>query len=173
MPVGPFGPSPQLPAEMPNHSAVIVTCLGTVTVTRITRCSPGRTRYRGTWPSLRGGKDTPLMVGVNTTLGEDGGHDAPDGHRGAEEQAPTPRIPIASVATSPARRTVTLLGRTAARTGCSPQPAGVPFSASAGPRQGSRMVLACRWHQDGGVGELRGRAGGVFRKSLFACCEAG
>ena len=44
MPVGPFGPPPQVPVEMPNHSAVIVMCLGTVTATRIARCSPGRTR---------------------------------------------------------------------------------------------------------------------------------
>ena len=27
MPVRPFGPVPQVPVEMPNHSAVIVTCL--------------------------------------------------------------------------------------------------------------------------------------------------
>jgi hypothetical protein len=39
MPVGPFGPAPQVPAEMPNHRATIVTCLGTVTVMRITKCS--------------------------------------------------------------------------------------------------------------------------------------
>ena len=42
MPMGPFGPPPQVPVEMPNQSAVIVTCFGTVTATRITRVSPGR-----------------------------------------------------------------------------------------------------------------------------------
>ena len=45
MPTGlPFGPLPQVPVEMPNQSAVIVTFLGTVTATRIIRCSRGRTR---------------------------------------------------------------------------------------------------------------------------------
>src|SRR5215813_15524618 len=83
---------------------------------------------RGTWPSLRGGKDTPSMVGVNTTtLGAIAGHEAPGGQRRGEEQPPTAQTPIASAAASPARRTVTLLGRTAARTGCSQQSAGVPF----------------------------------------------
>src|SRR5215813_7983229 len=168
MPVGPFGPSPQPSAEMPNHSAVIVTCLGTVTVTRITRCSPGRTRMRGTWPSLRGGKDTPLMVGVNTTRNGIGGQEAPGGQDRGEEQPPIAQTPIASAATSPARRTVTLLGRTAARTGCSQQSAGVPFLDSTVPacplraRLGGesgrtavtpdKLIRPPTWEQTGGEG---------------------
>lgn len=36
-PVGPFGPSPTVPVEMPSHSADTVACLGTVTATVMTR----------------------------------------------------------------------------------------------------------------------------------------
>ena len=45
MPTGrPRGPLPQVPVEILSHSAVTLTCLGTVTVTRITRYLPALTR---------------------------------------------------------------------------------------------------------------------------------
>jgi hypothetical protein len=44
------------------------------------------------------------MAGVNVTRGTIGGHEAPGGQRGGDEQAPAARTPATSAATRLARR---------------------------------------------------------------------
>jgi hypothetical protein len=105
MPTGPFGPLPQVPVEIPNHSAVTLTCFGTVMTMRIAKGSPGRTRKLGTWPSLRGAKDFPLMAGANVTLGAVAGQNPlAAAHPEGEEQPPAANPPATSAIAAPARR---------------------------------------------------------------------
>src|SRR5215468_9641942 len=99
----PFWPPPKIPVEMPNHSPVIVRCLGTVTATLITRCSPGRRWYLGGPSYLESAATCPLMVGAKVTLGVTGGQEAPCGQPGDEEQ-PTAATPARNAATTTSLR---------------------------------------------------------------------
>jgi hypothetical protein len=104
MPVGrPPGPVPQLPVEMPNHSAVTRTCLGTVTVTLITRCSPQPTSYlvKGACPGKAA--ESPLTDMTYVSLGGgSGAHGVAAAQAGGGEQPAT-----ASAATKTAHASAT------------------------------------------------------------------
>ena|SRR5215471_20113625 len=100
----PFWPPPKIPVEMPNHSPVIVRCLGTVTATLITRCSPGRRWYLGGPSYLESAATCPLMVGAKVTLSVTGGHEASCGQREDEEQPTAAKAPARNAATRTNRR---------------------------------------------------------------------
>lgn len=102
--MGPSGPPPTVPVEMPSHSAEIRARPGTLAATVITTSRPARTFRRGRF--LEGAAGRPLTATVNVTLnGSAAGHDAPGGHRGAEEQPPAATTPASTAATRLARMT--------------------------------------------------------------------
>jgi hypothetical protein len=102
--VGPFGPTPTVPVEMPSHSADTRARPGTPITTLITTSWPAWMFRRGRF--LEGDEGRPLTVTVKVARnGAAAGHDASAGHRGAGEQPPAASTPASTAATRLARTT--------------------------------------------------------------------
>ena len=160
-PVGPFGPPPTVPVEMPSHSADTRARPGTPTTTLITTSRPARTFRRGRFLEGDGGRLS--VVTVNVTLnGTAAGHS------------------VAAPATRPADAVEMLdclaAGGTAADRGAPGEAAAGPASpvreraraVRAAPGKGARMATPAPARAAGASGAEprggpRGRAAGARR----------